>query len=114
MVLNATFNNISAILWQSVLLVQETGVTGENHQPAASRQQTLSHNNKKENQPLSVSIFRKCFNHEIWKNKSSYKNKLTCEFSTFFKELFLLDSISSSKLSWILSRTLLYNNIIKS
>ena len=28
-----TFNNISAILWQLVLLVKETGVPGENHQP---------------------------------------------------------------------------------
>ena len=36
MVFNATFNNISAILWQSVLLVEETRVPGENHQPAAS------------------------------------------------------------------------------
>jgi hypothetical protein len=36
MVLNATFNNISAISWQSVLLVEETRVTGENHRPAAS------------------------------------------------------------------------------
>jgi hypothetical protein len=32
MVFNATFNNISVILWWSVLLVEETGVTGENHQ----------------------------------------------------------------------------------
>ena len=30
MMLNATFNNISVILWQSVLLVEETGVPGEN------------------------------------------------------------------------------------
>jgi len=30
MVFNATFNNISVILWRSVLLVEETG---ENHQP---------------------------------------------------------------------------------
>jgi hypothetical protein len=36
MVLNATFNNISVISWQSVLLVEETGVPGENHQPVAS------------------------------------------------------------------------------
>ena len=36
MVLNATFNNISAILWRSVLLVEETGVPGENHRPATS------------------------------------------------------------------------------
>jgi hypothetical protein len=31
MVFNATFNKISIILWQSVLLVGETGVPGENH-----------------------------------------------------------------------------------
>ena len=30
-VFNATFNNISFISWQSVLLVEETGVPGENH-----------------------------------------------------------------------------------
>jgi hypothetical protein len=34
----ATFNNIS------VLLVEETGVAEENHQPVASHWQTLSHN----------------------------------------------------------------------
>jgi hypothetical protein len=28
---NATFNNISVISWRSVLLVEETGVPGENH-----------------------------------------------------------------------------------
>ena len=36
MVFNATFNNISAISWQSVLLVGETGVSRENHRPVAS------------------------------------------------------------------------------
>jgi len=35
-VLNATFNNISVISWWSVLLVEETGVPGENHRPAPS------------------------------------------------------------------------------
>jgi hypothetical protein len=30
------FNNISVISWWSVLLVEETRVPGENHQPAAS------------------------------------------------------------------------------
>ena len=35
-VFNATFNNISVISWQSVLLVEETGVPGENHRPVAS------------------------------------------------------------------------------
>jgi hypothetical protein len=44
MVFNATFNNISAISWLSVLLVEETGVPGENHRPATSHEQSLSHN----------------------------------------------------------------------
>jgi len=36
MAVNATFNNISVISWQSVLLVEETGVPGENNQSVAS------------------------------------------------------------------------------
>jgi len=44
MVFNTTFNNISAISWQQVLLVEETKVPGENHWPVASHWQTLSHN----------------------------------------------------------------------
>jgi hypothetical protein len=43
MVFNATLNNISAISWRLVLLVEETGVPGENHRLAASHLQTLSH-----------------------------------------------------------------------
>jgi len=35
MVFNATFNNISAISWLSVLLVEETRGPGENHRPVA-------------------------------------------------------------------------------
>ena len=30
------FNNISVISWQSVLMVEETGVPEENHRPVAS------------------------------------------------------------------------------
>jgi hypothetical protein len=36
MVLIANFNNISVLSWRSVLLVQETGLPGENHRPIAS------------------------------------------------------------------------------
>ena len=43
MVFSTTFNNISATSWCSVLLVVGTGVTGENHWPAASHWQTFSH-----------------------------------------------------------------------
>ena len=41
MVLNATFNNISVISWWSLLLVEGTGVPGENHWPATTHWQTL-------------------------------------------------------------------------
>ena len=41
MVLNTTFKNISFISWLSVLLVEETGVPGENHWPVASHWQTV-------------------------------------------------------------------------
>ena len=36
MVFYATFNNSSVISWRSVLLVEETGVRGENHRLATS------------------------------------------------------------------------------
>jgi hypothetical protein len=34
MVFNASFNNILIISWRSVLLMEETGVPGENHRAA--------------------------------------------------------------------------------
>jgi hypothetical protein len=44
MVFNAPFNNISAISRRSALMLEETGVPGENHWPIASHWQILSHN----------------------------------------------------------------------
>ena len=44
MVFNAILNNISAVSWFSVLLVEETGVHVEHHRPVASQWQTWSHN----------------------------------------------------------------------
>ena len=41
MVLNVTFNNISAISWLSVLLMEETGIPDENHRSMASRELTV-------------------------------------------------------------------------
>jgi hypothetical protein len=35
-ILSYTFNNIIVTSWRLVLLVEETGVPGENHRPAAS------------------------------------------------------------------------------
>jgi hypothetical protein len=37
MVFNATFNNISATSWRSVLLVEETGVPKDIHRPVKGR-----------------------------------------------------------------------------
>jgi hypothetical protein len=37
MVFNAIFNNISTMSWRSVLLVEETEVSGESHRPTASQ-----------------------------------------------------------------------------
>ena len=61
MVFNSTFNNISVILWLSVLLVKGTGVPGENHQPDVSLWQTLS--------PI-VSNVRKLFLYHQYRMKS--------------------------------------------
>jgi hypothetical protein len=44
MVFNATFNNISVILWRSVLMVEETGGPRENYRPVVSHWQTVLHN----------------------------------------------------------------------
>ena len=44
MVFNPTFNDILVTSLWSVLLVEETGVTGEDHRPDASHWQFLSHN----------------------------------------------------------------------
>ena len=44
MVFNTTFNNISVILWWSVLLVEETKVYWGNYWPVPGHWRTLSHN----------------------------------------------------------------------
>jgi len=44
MVFNATFNNISVLSRRSVLLVAETRILKENHQPSAGHWQIWSHN----------------------------------------------------------------------
>jgi hypothetical protein len=36
-IFNATFSNISVMSWQLVVLVEETGVPGENHRSVASQ-----------------------------------------------------------------------------
>ena len=52
MAFSATYNNISVISWLSILLVEETGVPGENHWPDASHWQKLLHNEQGSNSQL--------------------------------------------------------------
>jgi hypothetical protein len=68
MVFNAPFNNISVISWRSVLLVEETGVPGENHRPAASHWQIVSHN-VVSSTPKEEFCYRKC----------NFSRKIICE-----------------------------------
>ena len=43
-VFNTIFNNISVISWRLVLLIEKTRILKDNHRPAASHWQTVSHN----------------------------------------------------------------------
>ena len=59
MVFNVTFNHISVISWRSVLLVEKTGVPGENHQNQNSFSATLGIriffiNKKQSDNPVQV------------------------------------------------------------
>ena len=50
MVLIITFNNISALSWQSVLLVDETREPGENHKKIQKyKKKTQNKTNRKQN-----------------------------------------------------------------
>jgi hypothetical protein len=78
MVFNAPFNNISVILWRSVLLVEETG---ENHRPAASHWQTLSHN-VVSSTPKEEFFYCKCnFSRKIKISRKIIYVKMTWELS---------------------------------
>jgi hypothetical protein len=58
MVFNDPVNKISVISWRSILLVNETGVPGENHRPVASYRHILSHN-------VVLSTSKEIFNSKI-------------------------------------------------
>ena len=95
MMFNATFNNISIISRRSVLLVEETGGSGENHWPVSSHWQTLSHNVvhlamieirthnfSGDNQP-AYNHDHQCYNEEIFLNIWPYYIKPFCTYSKF-------------------------------
>jgi hypothetical protein len=55
---NITFNNISVISWRSVLLVEETGVSGENHRHILSQKVVSStpRHDDKERKIVSIAV----------------------------------------------------------
>ena len=64
MLFNATFNYFSVISWQSVLLVEETGVHRETHRPVANHWQTVSHNVVSFFDRINVHIYQICAYYE--------------------------------------------------
>jgi len=75
--LNATFNNFSAISWRSDLLVEETGVPGENHRPAASHWQISSHNVVSSTPRLSVHFLNMKERETILMNNNTFLRRWT-------------------------------------
>jgi len=78
-VFNATFNNISAISWQSVLLEEEAKVPGENHQPATCHWQPLNNYSINfikyfftEHREKIIGIFRQTHTNVIGSNYCTY------------------------------------------
>jgi hypothetical protein len=94
MVFNTTFNNISAISWRSVLLLEKTGVPGENyHLSVARRWQTLTHNvvlstprhergSNSQRNPSTIRSRSRRHRKEHWKKKE-WKNILPASFDVF-------------------------------
>jgi hypothetical protein len=83
MVLSATFNNISVILWRS-LLVEETGVPGENHRPVANHWQTLSHN------VVSITPRHECGSNSQLVVIGTYCTQLPCDHDPWRRPLLFL------------------------
>ena len=63
---NTIFNNNSVKSWRSVLLMEKTEVLRENHRPAASHWQTLSHDVVSSTQKNGKEKKRECWNNLYW------------------------------------------------
>ena len=105
MVLYATFNNISVILWQSVLLVEENKVPGENHRSAESHWQTLSHNVVSSTHHLIFLFARFIF---IKRNFKRYWSKpppisINRTITSHFKSMSIKNTTTYDVGNWILS-----------
>jgi hypothetical protein len=64
LVFDTTFNNISVISWRSLLLMEEDGVPGENHQPVASHWGGVQCNNSSNIKKTKHHLSPKWANHD--------------------------------------------------
>ena len=85
-VFNATLDSITVISWWSVLLVEETGVPGENHRPVASHWQTLSHNAVSSTLRHELAVHRRRTNNTMAKSRWT-KNKNNDRQKTLHRKL---------------------------
>jgi hypothetical protein len=86
-------HNISVISWRSVLLVEETGRTGENHWPVTSHWQTLLHNVVH----LTLIEIR---THNISGDRYWLHRQLYVSFSLFMPMIFILFFFNVFDLFW--------------
>jgi hypothetical protein len=73
---NTTFNNITAIWWRSVLLMEETGIPGENHRPVANHWTVVfsGYSDSLLSGSESVQVFIVCL-YMYCRWRSSYQNR---------------------------------------
>ena len=109
---NATFSNISAISWRPVLVVEETGVPGENHWPWANNWKTLSlaaagrvhpFGNSQSRARTHAVLVMSCMsmNYEIYCN---YKYVLIClytERNSVWQCCNVLNNSNTNRIRWI-------------
>jgi len=61
-VFNAIFNNISVISWLSVILVEETGVPGENYRTVENHNTTNKSTNKTDPHDITEKLLKVALN----------------------------------------------------
>ena len=95
MVFNATFNNSSAISWQSVLLVEETGAHRENHCPPKP---TVLY--RRSQMKIVYQYFKKLY----MSNEKHWSIQMLC-FSKFMRELRIFVHRIKLNVGWLVENS---------
>jgi hypothetical protein len=112
MVFNATFNLITVISWQSVLLVEETGVPGENHRstcPKSLKEIRLRNRLRKKN-VLKFGRESDTLKYKKQRNKvNNMKKKAKENFESNLDNI-LLDNSTNPKTYWKIMKMVIKSN----